>query len=333
MVGWAQDISSTPTVRIVLGQPVLLYRVEDGHVVALDDRCPHRFAPLHQGRRTGDGIACPYHGLVFDAGGTCVHNPHGSHAIPPLAKVRAYAVREQQGAVWIWCGASDESPSVEVPDHPEREPGSGLRTVTGSLRVNAHFSLVIDNLLDLTHAGYLHENTVSVPASERQPEIDSGVEDGIVFSRFITRDVPPPGPFRAHSGLTRGDYHRFVQWFAPTIVRTAIGVAPSGRPLSEGIYFDGYHILTPEEDRTTHYFWSASRNFALGEDRYDEALRDTVGKAFMGEDEPMIAACQRYMGTTDLFSLRPALLETDRPSVLVHRKMQQLELVGPGRDE
>jgi vanillate O-demethylase monooxygenase subunit len=325
MAGWSGDIGTAPIARVILGKPVLLYRTDDGQVVALDDRCPHRFAPLHKGARIGDGIACAYHGLVFDAGGRCVHNPHGNHVISPLALVHAYPVAEHQGAVWIWCGA--EASRADVPDHAERNPDSGFHTVTGDLRVDAHFTLVIDNLLDLTHAGYLHGTTVSVAASEAQPEVASGVENGVIFSRFVTRDVPPPGPFRAHAPHDRGDYHRVVRWYAPSIVKTTIGFVPTGVPLSEGAVFEGYHILTPEEDRTTNYYWSASRNFAHDDVGFDDALRQMVGEAFSEEDEPMIAACQRYMGTTDLFSLRPALLETDRASVLVHRKMQQLKIV------
>ncbi len=31
----------------------------------MNDACPHRFAPLHLGKRTGDTVACPDHGLAF----------------------------------------------------------------------------------------------------------------------------------------------------------------------------------------------------------------------------------------------------------------------------
>jgi hypothetical protein len=83
------------------------------------------------------------------------------------------------------------------------------------------------------------------------------------------------------------------------------------RSAASHIFYDGYHILTQEAKMSTHYFWSASRNFALDDDSCDASLCEAVAQAFGHEDEPMIAACQLYMGTTDLFSLRPALLETD----------------------
>ncbi|MFD2274449.1 Rieske 2Fe-2S domain-containing protein [Undibacterium arcticum] len=38
----------------------------------MQDRCPHRFIPLHLGTIRGDRIECGYHGLQFDCSGSCV---------------------------------------------------------------------------------------------------------------------------------------------------------------------------------------------------------------------------------------------------------------------
>ena len=50
--------------RTIIDQPLVLYRTTDG-IVALEDRCPHRFAPLSLGRLEGDALRCMYHGLKF----------------------------------------------------------------------------------------------------------------------------------------------------------------------------------------------------------------------------------------------------------------------------
>jgi hypothetical protein len=47
-------------------------------------------------------------------------------------------------------------------------------------------------------------------------------------------------------------------------------------------------------------------------------------RAFEEEDEPMIAACQEQMGTTDLFSLKPVLLQTDVASIKARRRVDAL---------
>ncbi len=61
--------------RTILERPVVMYRGESGKVVALDDRCCHRAAPLSMGRIEGDDIRCMYHGMKFDPSGKCIQIP------------------------------------------------------------------------------------------------------------------------------------------------------------------------------------------------------------------------------------------------------------------
>ena len=46
--------------RTIIGVPVLMYRDSAGRLVALEDRCCHRGAPLSVGRREGDCVRCLY---------------------------------------------------------------------------------------------------------------------------------------------------------------------------------------------------------------------------------------------------------------------------------
>src|SRR5262245_13234987 len=80
---WGDDLAEGQLIgRTILQEPVVLYRKSDGHVAALEDRCPHRFAPLHMGKVVGgDRVQCPYHGLEFNSAGAYVLNPHGSKNI------------------------------------------------------------------------------------------------------------------------------------------------------------------------------------------------------------------------------------------------------------
>src|SRR5258706_4604705 len=87
----------------MLGEPVVLYRRTDGAPAALEDRCVHRSMPLSLGRVRGDVLECGYHGLQYDAGGTCVRIP-GQPAIPRSACVRSYPVVERDRVVWVWMG-------------------------------------------------------------------------------------------------------------------------------------------------------------------------------------------------------------------------------------
>src|SRR5947209_3739274 len=99
VAAWSDDLADGQLLsRTILKEPVVLYRKADGHVAALQDRCPHRFAPLHMGKVVGgDRIQCPYHGLEFDASGACALNPHGQN-IPSRLRVRSFPVTEKHKA-------------------------------------------------------------------------------------------------------------------------------------------------------------------------------------------------------------------------------------------
>ena len=45
--------------RLILNEPVVMYRKRDGSAVALEDRCAHRQAPLSKGQVRGDNIQGP----------------------------------------------------------------------------------------------------------------------------------------------------------------------------------------------------------------------------------------------------------------------------------
>ena len=68
MAGWIKDFpSGAPTPVTLLDEPLVFYRQTDGRLVALEDRCCHRLAPLSHGQVEGDDLRCMYHGLKFAA--------------------------------------------------------------------------------------------------------------------------------------------------------------------------------------------------------------------------------------------------------------------------
>lgn len=104
----------TPAAALLPGKPmraeldgmaIVLYRKTDGQPVALDDRCPHRWAPLSDGRIQGDHIICPLHGFAFCPRGHLV-NASGKPSHPGVDAVRAYSAREQDGHIWLSLGNS-----------------------------------------------------------------------------------------------------------------------------------------------------------------------------------------------------------------------------------
>ena len=104
MAGWSRDFpAGKPVPAMLLEEPLVFYRQTDGRLVALEDRCPHRFAPLSKGQVEGDDLRCLYHGVKFNGAGLCVELP-GSSSRPKALCARAYPVVERQSAVFVWMG-------------------------------------------------------------------------------------------------------------------------------------------------------------------------------------------------------------------------------------
>ena len=55
-LAWSRDIGRALSARRVLEEDIVLYRTESGQVVALEDACPHRLAPLSIGMLQRDGL-------------------------------------------------------------------------------------------------------------------------------------------------------------------------------------------------------------------------------------------------------------------------------------
>ena len=153
------DVQRQPLGRIILGEPIVFYRLEDGTPVALEDRCAHRHLPLSMGKLVGDTLQCHYHGLRYDKTGTCVRVP-GQDMIPRSARVKSYPVVERYHWLWIWMGDPaladpDKIPDFHWFDDPENWGAKGQY-----LHVKANWQLIVDNLLDLTHLAFVHETTI-----------------------------------------------------------------------------------------------------------------------------------------------------------------------------
>lgn len=130
-VARSEEVGGTKPINVDIGdQPVVLWRDAGGVVRALEDRCPHRRAPLSLGCVLGNGmIQCGYHGWTYDgANGRLVDIPNlkGEQKYPPTYRALAFAVAESGGFVRV-----SLDPKAAAPDpSPANLPLSGTADVT-----------------------------------------------------------------------------------------------------------------------------------------------------------------------------------------------------------
>ena len=321
---WAYEVTRELTTRKLLGEPVLFYRKENGAAVAIGNRCPHRFAPLHLGKLVGDDVECGYHGLKFDCSGACVDNPHGDHKIPASAKVKAYPLVEQHGLVWVWMGSPELADPAHIPAYPHLVSPQ-LKTIGDVMLQRANYQLVVDNLMDLTHVNYLHapyqKNDDFLAA--KHDVVQKGRTLDSLRSISSTRAPQSFTPFLKDPDAPV-DYWLNIRWHAPGACQLEVGVVPVGQPMDAGIRRLGTHIVTPETETTTHYFYASSRNYLLDDPKADLETQNWQQLGFHEQDKPMLEAVQQMMGTADLDSLNPVLLASDVAAVRVRRMMKEL---------
>ena len=294
MFGWADEAADKPVARQILGESVVVFHDDAGNVAALEDVCPHRAVPLSLGTVTDGRIKCPYHGLEFDGGGVCRLNPHISGP-PDRLKVRAFPTAERYGAVWIWMGAPELADPDTIISSNWFEP-SAYTVCTGYLHINADYRLVIDNLMDLAHAEYIHLNTVGTPGASAVAKTKL-IQDGdrITVSTFLP-DTPPTALFKnVWTGSGRVDKYSDISWNYPSIMTLDLGVMAPGAARDQGLHAPSTHILTPENETSTHYFWAFSRDFSRHDESVSAAISATVARAFNEEDKPVLEAAQTVL--------------------------------------
>jgi vanillate O-demethylase monooxygenase subunit len=160
-VAMEHEVGEGPQQVWLLGQPWVLARVE-GELVAFEDRCPHRLAPLSLGTvDDGWGLRCGYHGWTFDRAGACTSIPAlGPGAtLPPRARlVPAWGVVEAQGLVWL----APEEPLAARPVIPEWG-ADGVDCFWNEPRTTAvSAAQLVDNFLDASHFPFVHAGTFGV---------------------------------------------------------------------------------------------------------------------------------------------------------------------------
>jgi vanillate O-demethylase monooxygenase subunit len=327
VASWEQDLSpDRPTAVSILGEPIVLWHA-DNVLVAMEDRCVHRLAPLSLGRCEAAKLRCMYHGLLFDRSGRVVEIP-GQDLIPPQAKVRIYPVIARHSWVWVWMGDPALADETLIPpavgfDDPDYVLGRGYLDYAAEAR------LINDNLLDFSHLTYVHANSFQAGANfaDERPKL-TPLDRGVRFERWTTSTKGPMSrqgeelvdSYMTYDFLLPGVLLMWNGSFAEGTARALDFTKPDFADALRGVTFTS-QAVTPTGDRSARYFfsWGPHRNHG------DEALRDqlmALADMAFGEDKAMIEAQQRVIDRT----ADPQIMPTahDRGVTIFNRLVERL---------
>lgn len=167
--------SMKPFATRLWGEPLVIYRDTEGHLVALADVCPHRSAPLSMGRIDNGELVCLYHGWKFGAKGACTDIPtmhtvdsDGTEIESNYDKILSRvsnsncgnhrAVVEHEGLVYMWRGELLEADPSLLPSR--RKGDMETVPIDTVLDYNVDYTYIVENNLDSPHLFSLHDGSV-----------------------------------------------------------------------------------------------------------------------------------------------------------------------------
>jgi hypothetical protein len=138
--------------------------------------------------------------------------PPGTKANPgPLTdKSGRYPVMERYGHVWGWFGNPEAADPVHLPSLPFLPPNGGLpKYMTGTVRFDCAAPISLENLIDLTHADFLHANVVGDEKSDSETvEVFHDSETITMVRTCLGKSVAPVIRIylRSHAAIAYGRF-------------------------------------------------------------------------------------------------------------------------------
>ncbi|KAJ1292996.1 hypothetical protein BS78_01G034000 [Paspalum vaginatum] len=189
-----------PHGKTVLGLNVVAWydRAGAGEWRVFADACPHRLAPLSEGRIDGKGrLQCVYHGWCFDGAGACRFVPQAPALGPPVhtnsrACVASYPRVVQNDILWFYPRTEPEFRDVLQRKRPPffaEMDDPAFFTVFGMRDFPYGYDIMMENILDPAHVPYAHKGMVPCFPNEEDPSrVEHDQEGGDPIEIKIQQD-------------------------------------------------------------------------------------------------------------------------------------------------
>jgi vanillate O-demethylase monooxygenase subunit len=157
------------------------------------------------------------------------------------------------------------APTCEAPDYwVHNDPRYSFKG--GVYHYDAPYQLIHDNLLDLSHLGYVHLRTIGGNAAvHMNAELRvEGTGEQVKVLRYMPDSAPPPtytGAWPFKGNIDRWQEIEFdVTHFHIWTGGAELGTEDMANPQRGGFHMRGFHAITPETETTAHYFWTIASN-------------------------------------------------------------------------
>jgi 5,5'-dehydrodivanillate O-demethylase len=154
-----QELTPEQPTRFVriLGEDLVLFKDKSGRVGLIQDHCVHRGASLIYGRVEERGIACAYHGWLYDTAGSCLECPAepADSKFFLTVKAKAYPVQQFVGLYWAYLGPQ---PAPVIPRYDVWARKDGRREIIVHPQLDCNWVQPMENSADPAHLQILHQH-------------------------------------------------------------------------------------------------------------------------------------------------------------------------------
>ena len=161
-VAIAAELSEDNPVKFVriLCEDLVLFKTKNGELGLLHDRCSHRGASLSYGRVEERGIACAYHGWLYDIEGNCLETPAepSESNFCRTVKHKAYPVQKLAGLYWAYFGPQ---PAPAIPKYDVWARTDGWHWLRALPQLDCNWLQAMENSVDTAHLHILHQELVT----------------------------------------------------------------------------------------------------------------------------------------------------------------------------
>ncbi|HEY9861908.1 MAG TPA: Rieske 2Fe-2S domain-containing protein [Candidatus Obscuribacterales bacterium] len=198
-VFYVEDLDKTKPVRFTLLETDLVIWWEQATEAwrVLEDKCPHRLAPLSEGRIAEDGLLeCPYHGWAFSGTGDCDRIPQqaigGTAETSERACVTAFPATVRQGLLFVYPGNPENAAKTSVPIVEPIETSDGWVCLNTFRDLPYDALTLLENVLDASHVPYTHHRSVGNRANASTVDLEI-VESGKQGFQGLWEEGPRKG--------------------------------------------------------------------------------------------------------------------------------------------
>ncbi|XP_074263048.1 protochlorophyllide-dependent translocon component 52, chloroplastic-like [Silene latifolia] len=231
-----------------------------------DDCCPHRLAPLSEGRIDAWGrLQCVYHGWCFSGSGACQLIPQAPTDGPPVhtfkkACVPSYPSVLQHDIVWFWPSTDPRYHDILTKKRPpyiaELDDPSYARSM-GNRDIPYGYEILTENLMDPAHVRYAHKGIMRVPDDKNRPKADK--EGGRPMDLIVEK--------LDKTGFSAKQERGFSKFIAPCVFYMSPMPATTEDSAAKQKRLLLVFICIPVSPGNSRLIWAFPRNFGVWIDK------------------------------------------------------------------